>query len=316
MGSLGLMRLILTHSLITFRNAPELEGTFAFDCMEDFTVGPLRGWPDAAAFGAERAAYWQDNPMHRLPDGEELDYSVWTQSYPEYDWVNYLFTPKEDHPALHRFEEIAPDAVEFEIWIAPNARSQIGLWYTIAELERIGVKSHQVSLVQFPEGLSLEDRAKLVCDLLHSSENARRPVHADWARYLALWQAAQSLPAPFSQSLTEEMSKEEHRAVQILSGRCPDPKTGLNNIQARLLRAALWRRARTSNGWAKMAWVIGEAMAAGWDDGDNVGDGVLQNELEALARQSPPLFEIKGEGAMRFCEVRLTAAGCALAEAL
>jgi hypothetical protein len=36
---------------------------------------------------------------------------------------------------------------------------------------------------------------------------------------------------------------------------------------------------------------------------------VLQAELEKMARIDPPLIEIDGNGAMRFCQVRLTPEG-------
>jgi hypothetical protein len=58
-----------------------------------------------------------------------------------------------------------------------------------------------------------------------------------------------------------------------------------------------------------MTRIVGDGMVAGWDENDRVGDGVLQAELEKMARIDPPLIEIDGNGAMRFCQVRLTPEG-------
>ncbi len=292
-----------------------MKETFAFDCLEDFTFGELKDWPDAEAFRATREAHWQSNPMQRLPDGNVMDYSVWAQSYPEYDFVNYLFTPPEEHPEFQDFEALLPKADEIDICVAPYARDQVGLWYTCAELKRLGVSQEQVRLIELPDRAAEIDDGKVAKDLLVNANPAHsKVVRLEWERRCSFWDAATQRPKPLTQALRASMTADEVNAWAVLEGRMPDPKTGLSNLNDSLLAAASLSHAFGK--WVKMARVIGDAMVIAWEARDRVGAGVLQNELEALARREPPLVEIKGEGGMRFCEVRFTEEGQALAERL
>lgn len=120
---------------------------------------------------------------------------------------------------------------------------------------------------------------------------------ADWSAALTAWDAVTS-------GALDRISNNA-QVLEVLAGRRMDPLTGLNNIRRRLLAAARPE-------WTKMARVVGEAMAAGYDMRDDVGDAVLKFELEEMARLPTALVEITGEGAMRFCEVRVTSAGADL----
>jgi hypothetical protein len=116
------------------------------------------------------------------------------------------------------------------------------------------------------------------------------------------WKAMTTLPQPIDPALTGKVDEHCLHAFEVLRNRYRNPSTGLTNLQTRLLRAV-------KSGWSKMARTVGDAMGAGWDENDRVGDGVLQAELEKMAQMAPPLIEIDGTGAMRFCQVRLTPDG-------
>lgn len=125
------------------------------------------------------------------------------------------------------------------------------------------------------------------------------PNPSDWQLLVDCWTAITILPQPIDPSLMLRVDENALHAFEVLENRHPNRATGLTNLQARLLVAV-------KPGWSKMPRIVGDVMVSGWDENDRVGDGVLQAELEKMARMDPPLIEIDGTGAMRFCQVRLT----------
>lgn len=126
---------------------------------------------------------------------------------------------------------------------------------------------------------------------------------SDWQLLEDCWNAITLLPQPIDPSLMPRVDEYALHAFEVLTNRHPNRATGLTNLQARLLVAV-------KPDWSKMARIVGDVMVAGWDENDRVEVGVLQAELEKMARMNPPLIEIDGTGAMRFfCQVRLTPEG-------
>lgn len=115
-----------------------------------------------------------------------------------------------------------------------------------------------------------------------------------------LWDLAKRFPYPISGEVRADGLAAP--VFEILATRIVDADTGISALQQRLLDAA-------SEEWTKMARVVGNAMAAGFELRDRVGGGYLRHELWTLSRLDPPLTEIAGTGAMRDCKVRLTTAG-------
>lgn len=125
------------------------------------------------------------------------------------------------------------------------------------------------------------------------------------AQALQYWDALTRLPEPVNPSLLRGAARPVSDAFVTLSERHPSRDRGLTNIQERLLRC-------TRPDWQKMARTIGDAMFAGTEVNDPVGDIVLQAALTEMAQMTPPLVDIDGKGAMRLCQVKLTPHGEAI----
>ncbi|MEL6586124.1 MAG: hypothetical protein AAFY65_15800 [Pseudomonadota bacterium] len=310
------MRIVLAHGHVPFAQPPKLPaGMVLFVCHEDFTMGPLRDWNDQPKFWKARAAYWRQTPVLDLPDGTKMDYVVWLQALPRYDLVDLLTrgTRFEDLPETHRFEDVAPKATAIEIWWDRTPGSTVLLWYLSAALEGLGIDPSGVSVCAFPGSLR-EDRPQAFwSDMLLDRPGRAIPAvplgEAERQVMARCWSAAVDLPAPIDPALMTQAAPHVLDTFDVLKGRHPNAETGLTNLEARLLHA-------THEDWRKMARVVGDAMGAGWDENDEVGDGVLQAALEEMAQRVPPLVEVKGTGEMRFCRARLAPAGLRQREAL
>lgn len=288
---------------------PQLpDETFVFVCMEDFSVGPLFGWDDPAEFQRNRSDFWQATPLLDLPDGSKADYFVWHQMLPRCDLVEALKsgTPFDDIPEPLQLEQVAAKAKSIEIWSDRSVQGYAFLWYLSIALEGMGVDRNAVSLCVFHEDIFSKRPQKFWRDMLldrtERSIPAVLPNSSDWQLLVDCWKAITMLPQPIDPSLMPTVDKNALHAFKVLKNRHPNRATGLTNLQARLLVAV-------KPDWSKMARIVGDVMVAGWDENDRVGDGVLQAELEKMARMGPPLIEIDGTGAMRFCQVRLTPEG-------
>lgn len=303
------MRIILTHRHVYIDNPPKLPAeTFVFVCNEDFSVGPLRDWNNQSKFRKNRSDYWRKTSLLDLPDGSKMDYFVWYQALLGYDLVDLLEqgVSFDDMPETHEFDDLVPEATSIEIWCDRTSSSNLFVWYLCAALEDMNVDRSSVSLCIIPNALREKRPKKFWSDMLLGTSARDIPSIplslADWELMLRYWQAVTELPNPIDLALVEDAEPHNRHTFAVLINRQPNPETGLTNLQARLLRS-------TAEDWRKMARVVGDAMGAGWDENDHVGDAVLQAELEKMARMVPPLVEIDGTGAMRFCQVRLTPDG-------
>jgi len=303
------MRIILSQSHFQLANpSPLPDGTFVFVCMEDFSVGPLSGWNNPAEFHRNRSDFWQATPLLDLPDGRKADYFVWHQTLPRCDLVEALKSGMsfEDIPEPLQLEQVAAKATSIEIWSDGSVQGHAFLWYLSIALEGMGVDRNTVSLCVFHEDIVTKRPQKFWNDMLldrtERSIPAVLPTPSDWQLLVDCWNAITILPQPIDPSLMRRLDENALHAFEVLKNRHPNRATGLTNLQARLLDAV-------KADWSKMARIVGDVMAAGWDENDRVGDGVLQAELEKMARMGPPLVEIDGTGAMRFCKVRLTPDG-------
>ena len=303
------MRLILCHEHLDITKPPQLaDGTFMFVCFEDFSVGPLNDWDTAAQFKKNRSEFWKKTSMLDLPDGSKMDYFVWLQALPRHDLVELIQSGVaiEGVPETNEFDDLAPKASKIEIWYDRTVRGYAFLWYLIAIFEHMEVDRNFVSRCLFPDGLREKLPAKFWFEMLLDTPARSKPARpinsAEWQLFLRYWEAVNNLPAPIDPALVQNADEHTLAALSILKQRHPSPETGLSNLQVRLLNSV-------KSDWLKMARVIGDAMVVGWDENDPVGDLVLQAELEEMSRLTPPLVEIDGTGAMRFCKVRSTRHG-------
>lgn len=298
------MRLILCNQHLDVKQVPGLASdTFVFICFEDFSVGPLSDWDDPLKFRQARTAYWAKTSWLDLPDGQKMDYFAWHQILPRHNMLDYVECAKEDWPKIYDFDDLIPRADTIEVWADSSAGDCLWRWYLAAELSRIGIDLERVAQCTFP-GVFYDQSDpgfwnRMLCDAPNRDIHAIPQSQTEHQRMLKYWQAVVDLPAHIEPRFLQGADTPTLRAFEILAGRIPDTTTGLNNLQARLLWAL-------RPDWTKMARVVGDTMAAGWDAGDRVSDLVLQAELEAMARMSPPPVEVEGSGAMRFCQVRLT----------
>jgi hypothetical protein len=305
------VRLILHHAhldidRIARRALPD--DTLGFMCIDDFSVGPLSQWHDGPRFYEDRSAFWRKTELLSLPDGSQMDYSVWHQTLPRHDLVEMVQSgiAAEDIPMPQDWQELVPTAKRIEVWHDGTVRGQVFLWYTVAALNDLQTGSRSVSICNLPDRSQERQSPKFWSDMLWDRPDRVVPAsplsESEQAQALRYWDALTRLPEPVEPSLLRGAEKVVTDTFLTLSERHPSRDSGLTNIQARLLRS-------TRHDWQKMAMTIGDAMVAGIQNGDPVGDMVLQAELNEMARMTPPLVEIEGKGAMRFCRVRLTAFG-------
>jgi hypothetical protein len=242
------------------------------------------------------------------PDGSKMHYVVWQQDLPRYDLVESIKSGVsfEEMPRTYEFAELIYKATTIEIWHDFSVRGCVFRWYVVAALHSIGIQPERVSTCVLPDLIRERQSAGFWSDML--LDKPRRAVPAapistsDWDLALQYWTALTAMPNPVEKDLLQQADKPSRDALAALSARFPDPATGLTNIQGRLLRSA-------SDDWRKMARVVGDAMGVGWEENDPIGDSFLHAELIKMARMNPPLLKIEGEGAMRYCRVRLTHLG-------
>lgn len=305
------MRLILSSSLPPLPLPEPPPETYGFYCAEDFTVGPRAHWAEPERFRAERAEYWARSDAYALPDGAEMVYYIWNQFAPHISFENYLaLLEAGQEAACHDAEDLFALAKTIEFWADPSAQSQTCLWFSLAEFGRRGLAREKFRLCRFPAldaKRSDAEWAALLGDAPDRPLPAEPITDAEWHRAEVLWQAVTALPHRPDPALLQDAGTA--RCFARLAGRFADPLTGLNALQRRLLHG-------THPDWRHMARVVGDAMMAGYRQGDPVGDAVLKFELEEMATFTPPPVEIDGTGAMRFCKVRLTEAGAALRDTL
>jgi len=304
------VRIILHHSPLgtNTKRLPKLpDETYVFVCIEDFSVGPLCDWQDRAKFQESRSEFWQRTELLTLPDGSKNEYFVWHQSLPRFDLVEMVKggIAIEDIPIPHKLNEIIPTAKTIEIWYDLSVRGQVFLWYTVAALQDYQIHPKFVATCELSDHLQEYPRkfwSGMLLDKVDRAIPAIRIPEREWRQVLCYWDALTKLPKPVDQTLIQSAEEPMRKVLATMSGRYPSETLALNNIQERLLRS-------TRHEWQKMAVTIGDAMFAGYEEHDPVGDFVLQFELNQMAQMTPPLVEVDGEGAMRFCNVKLTPHG-------
>lgn len=303
------MRLVLYQNLLDIKKPPLLpENTFVFSYFEDFSVGPLGNWNDQTKFSQDRAEFWRKITHLDLPDGSKMDYFVWLQALPQHDLMELVQNgvTLEDFPETYELDARAPKSTAIEIWGDLTVRGSVFRWYVIAALAKIGIDRKLVSFCNIPNTWSKEPEPKFWNDMLLDAPTRRIvPVPAstqDWEFIVKCWEALTNLPGPIDQALKQCANNTTLRAFETVAQRYPSPETGLTNLQARLLNAAQTK-------WHQMVRIVSDAMIAGYAEDDPVGHEVLQAELEGMSRMTPPLVEIDGSGAMRFCKVRLSPHG-------
>lgn len=311
------MRLILIshHLPFTSDQIPILpENTFLFASMEDFTVGPLEHQHDPARFEAGRSKYWMTTPAFDLPDGSKMDYYQWHGLRPQISFAELAHLSKKDFPVRHEFADLVPKARVIELWVEPHVSSILWQWYVVAEMNRLGIPQNRITLRHLNNISRYEEPTSTWEDLFLNAPNTPCPATPISPRnqgdMLSWWNTASDISAGKTPS-TAELTPADDAAQQVftrLLARRPDPKTGLNDIQTRLLK-------HSKPEWAKMPRVVGEAMAEGYGENDYTGDDVVVSELKNMARRDPPLVEVQinndpeGRGAMRYCTTRLTSEG-------
>lgn len=303
------MRLILCHRSLDLPKRAQLpDGTFAFLCFEDFSVGPLGDWRNPSEFKKSREAFARKSPHSVLPDGSLMHYFVWLQTRPKYDLVEMHKQGVEidDIPLPLEFENVAPVATEIEIWRDQSVNGVVFQWYLSWVLPAMGVDLENVSVCVLPhpltDKLTEEFWIEMLYDMPERKIPAVAPSLADWQNMLRCWEGVANLPEPINSSLIEKSDKHALQAFAIMKGRQADVVTGLTNLQTRILRA-------TSVDWTKMARTIAEAMIAGQDVDDYLWGETIEVELNEMTKMPSPLIEKSGIGPMHKCEIRLTPHG-------
>ena len=132
------MRIILTHRHVDIDNPPKLPAeTFVFVSYEDFSVGPLHDWNNQSEFRKNRSDYWRKTSVLDLPDGNKMDYVLWSQALPRHDLVelHQCGVSFDDMPKSHVFDDLIPKATSIEIWCDQTPRSDLLVWYLSAAFD-------------------------------------------------------------------------------------------------------------------------------------------------------------------------------------
>ncbi len=303
------MRLILYHPYLYPRKPRKLpDDTQVFYCAEEFSVGPLTDWNAPKKFKQIRTVFWQESIFSDHPDRKNAAYAIWQRAFPKHgsaSLINNDILIEEGGERLD-FERLIRQTDTFEIWTLPTVQGRVLQWYVIAELDRLDIDPSNVSLCHFPKELQDIQRPGFWSDMLLDTADRRILAHVvsqlDWQQMLAYWAAVAGSPRQIDPQLFETADDATRDTLKALRDRYPNAETGLTNLQTRLLKSTKTNR-------TKMAYVIANAMAAGMDENDLVGDGTLQAELEEMSRANDPLVAIEGTGSMRNCEVWLTTHG-------
>ncbi|NDR56082.1 hypothetical protein [Aliiruegeria sabulilitoris] len=295
-------RVILVGNVTAVNTLRELEPEAdIWGCFEDFTVGPLPPLDDMAAFRRARGTYYADMPgMYGTVFAELVLDPFSNLSTPSLQEMMHDPSLAEVEPP--DFSQVLRSAERIEIWGDRSASDQAMLLFLVTFLEILGVPADRIFTLMI-------ETAKFVplgCLKKEDFPPIREasPLGSERAAALrVLWHAySGNAILPKNSAVSAEM---EH-AFAIRAGRQADPKTGLNNLQRRMLQFV-------PDDWTKMARVIAETMAAGWDETDTVGDAVLHLELERMGKNASAPVEIRGAGPeMRHREVRLATQGRAL----
>ncbi|MEP5761565.1 MAG: hypothetical protein ABJ327_20085 [Litoreibacter sp.] len=303
------MRLILCDRYLDIAKKVDApDDTFVFTCCEDFSVGSIQDWNAPTKFHQARSElWWKETNWAEV----EIDYRVWLQVLPNQERMTQELAAKTERGEIelqepYKFEDLAPKADQIELWADASVRSSVWRWYMVATLERMGVDLSRVFVSNISEDGFREHKKRFWTRLVNNAEDRAFPAdqlsQAQLENMIQYWEAAVSLPTPINPEFAASFDESTRHVFNILSARHPDPETRLSNIEARLLKGA-------RSEWKKMAYVVANAMGKGWDDNDSVGHSHLQIVLKDMALKQPALVEIKGQGEMRFCDVRLTSLG-------
>lgn len=295
-------RMILVSSVTAVKTLREVEpDADIWGCFEDFTVGPLPPLDDMAAFRRARGAYYAEMPGLNAPVFADLVLDPFT-NFSKASLQEMMRDPSLADVEPADFSEALSSAERIEIWGDRSASDQAMLLYLVTLLETLGVPAERI----FTLMIKTARFVPLSCLKKEDFPQVREasPLGSQRAAALRdLWRAYSGTAIlPKNKVVSAEMK----HAFAVRAGREPDPNTGLNNLQRRMLQFV-------PDDWTKMARVIGETMAAGWDEMDTVGDAVLHLEFERMGNNASAPVEIRGTGPeMRHREVRLTTQGRAL----
>lgn len=297
-------RIVLRSHTVDGPDQAVAGGALALSLFDDFSVGPLADWRDPVRFRSTRADFWATAPHAGWEIGVTPDPPLWFQFHPP---VRASHLPAEgaldgdpidDLPLLDHADAI------FELWSDATLRGQVMLWYAVAELTRAGVGLDRLRHCALPDLVATPFDGRFWRRMLTDAPDRDFPAvaipPATRDRMLRCWAAVVARPARVPDDLAQDPVTGP--VFRHLVGRAPDPATGLTNLQTRLVRA-------TPDDWTRMARVIADAMGAGYEVGDRVGDRILCAELRALTRDQSALVELSGPGQMFNTQVRLTEIG-------
>lgn len=292
------MRIFLCTGLLTaLKDPPELpKDHLIFECAEDFSHGPLCHWNNPKAFAESRARFFDQSGLLDTPFGPKLDYQTF-----------HIAAIKSDEAEeLYEFHDIAAQAEAVEIWTDTTVTGCANLWYLSVQLPRMGIDLARVNLCIFPDSLNAQHSQTFWHNLLLDNKERELPAKAarteQWQHLQQCWDALVQQPAPLSATLQNSSKPYELHALQIIFGRHLNPKTGLTNLQTRLLLA-------TPTNWTNMLRVIGDAMLAGIPEKDRVNDRLLHSILKDMTQLSPPLVNCTQPLNSKYGDVRLTKQG-------
>jgi Domain of unknown function (DUF1835) len=283
--------IILTHSLSAggtirqlFRKIRPDWQTSVFASYDDFSHGPLSISGTSNDFFLKRQAFWKSLDLYDVDMALEFDLS-------------------DEHIALTKEIQTAKQA---EIWIANSVQD---VFYAVVILHLLtldGVDTSGISVRNFSGQQVKWGLGALQVEELESLYKYSEAAPFDTRLYRDAWTAisqgsgeaikrfitGQNLPTPMAKALSAYLL------------RFPDFNSGLGSIERALLGAGTIEM-------KKSAYTVGNAMALGEPENDQVGDCLLFKKLVELSAAEPnPWFKLEGDSRhMRSCSAQITESG-------
>lgn len=243
------------------------------------------------------------------------DLRAWNTLRNDY-WTSLIPGGENEHvPAPYNLVsnvERLRDAERIHVWAATSLSEQLFVARVVSLVDLVGADPARISLVQFE---TLRDRRARILGLgeLNEEHMGDHPkpeplLQTTLADYRAAWSALTSSdPAMFERFVSDRPAANAwiRQAMQLMTRRFPDIRTGLNHWDFTLL-------AKARQDGPRAARVIGATLVVQSDESDLTGDSYLFGRLLRLSdeRLPRPLLTLTGDRtSMRGTEVALTPFG-------
>ena len=195
--------------------------------------------------------------MWLLPDGTHMPYQDYLCVSPHYSMEELIGMSDDAVPEILAPKDVLGRAASIELWVGHSVKAELWFWQVLSDLTAMAVDPGRVFFSRIDDDVFWDEGRSAA--MFDDGADGQAIPKADWAAALTAWDAVTSGAL--------DWISVNNQVFEVLAGRRMDPLTGLNNIRRRLLAAARPE-------WMKMARVVGEAMAAGYDMRDDAGDTV------------------------------------------